>query len=160
LGIYKIQIYLFALIFLCACGENFKALKAEKTYNFFYNGFEKSLIINGEKSDFILVFFTKECGVCLEQIAVLKKLAKNNFKIFIILANSQNQEDAKTWAESKNLTGIIFYQTKAVRYLAQAVGGVYGVPVLSIFKEGKLKEKFLGLTPLGVLQKSLKDLEL
>lgn len=48
MGIFRIQAYFFALIialFFVACdsGENFKALNSDKTYNFAYNGFEKSL---------------------------------------------------------------------------------------------------------------------
>ncbi|OOY00722.1 thioredoxin, partial [Campylobacter coli] len=46
----------------------------------------------------------------------------------------------------------MFYEKKAAKYLSSAVGEIYGVPVLSFFKESKMDEKFIGLTPYSVLE--------
>lgn len=107
MGIFRIQAYFFALIialFFVACdsGENFKALNSDKTYNFAYNGFEKSLKLNDKAQNFALVFFTKDCGVCKEQIPILQNLAKNyDFNIFVVLGDANDANDAKAWADEK-----------------------------------------------------------
>ncbi len=129
MGIFRIQAYFFALIialFFVACdsGENFKALNSDKTYNFAYNGFEKSLKLNDKAQNFALVFFTK------------------------------------AWADEKGLSNLaMFYEKRAAKYLSSAIGEIYGVPVLSFFKEGKMDEKFIGLTPYSILEKEIKKVK-
>ncbi|EAH4493351.1 redoxin domain-containing protein [Campylobacter jejuni] len=160
---FRIQTYLFALIvalFFIACdsGENFKALNSNKIYNFSYNGFEKSLKLDDQTQNFALVFFTKDCGVCKEQIPILQDLAKNyDFNIFVVLGDAN---DAKAWADEKGLSNLaIFYEKRAAKYLSSAIGEIYGVPVLSFFKEGKMDEKFIGLTPYSILEKEIKKVK-
>lgn len=116
---FRIQTYLFALIvalFFIACdsGENFKALNSNKIYNFSYNGFEKSLKLDDQAQNFALVFFTKDCGVCKEQIPILQDLAKNyDFNIFIVLGDAKDAKDAKAWADEKGLSHLaLFYEKK------------------------------------------------
>ncbi len=157
---FRVQVYLFALIFFCACsGENFKALNSEQNYNFSYNGFKKELKLNQEKNSFALVFFTKDCGVCGEQITVLNRLKSHyDFQFFIVLGDAKDLDDAKMWALKKDLHLQVFYEKKAVDFLCAAVGGVYGVPVLSFFKEGKMEQKFIGLTPYFVLENEIKKM--
>lgn len=53
----------------------------------------------------------------------------------------------------------LYFMKKAAKYLSGAVGEIYGVPVLSFFKEGKIDEKFIGLTPYGVLENEIKKLK-
>lgn len=122
---FRIQTYLFALIvalFFIACdsGENFKALNSNKIYNFSYNGFEKSLKLDDQTQNFALVFFTKDCGVCKEQIPILQDLAKNyDFNIFIVLGDAKDAKDAKAWADEKGLSHLaLFYEKKAAKYLS------------------------------------------
>ncbi|EAL7651526.1 TPA: conjugal transfer protein TraF [Campylobacter jejuni] len=166
MGIFRIQAYFFALIialFFVACdsGENFKALNNDKTYNFAYNGFEKSLKLNDKAQNFALVFFTKDCGVCKEQIPILQNLAKNyDFNIFVVLGDANDANDAKAWADEKGLSNLaMFYEKRAAKYLSSAIGEIYGVPVLSFFKEGKMDEKFIGLTPYSILEKEIKKVK-
>ncbi|HEB9320110.1 TPA: conjugal transfer protein TraF [Campylobacter coli] len=167
MGNFRIQTYLFALItalFFIACdsGENFKALNSDKNYNFSYNGFEKSLKLDKQTQNFALVFFTKDCGVCKEQIPILQDLAKNyDFNIFVVLGDAKDAKDAKAWADEKGLSHLaLFYEKKAAKYLSGAVGEIYGVPVLSFFKESKMDEKFIGLTPYSVLENEIKKLKI
>ena len=54
----------------------------------------------------------------------------------------------------------LYFEKKAAKYLSGAVGEIYGVPVLSFFKEGKIDEKFIGLTPYGVLENEIKKLKI
>lgn len=166
MGIFRIQAYFFALIialFFVACdsGENFKALNSDKTYNFAYNGFEKSLKLNDKAQNFALVFFTKDCGACKEQIPILQNLAKNyDFNIFVVLGDANDANDAKAWADEKGLSNLaMFYEKRAAKYLSSAIGEIYGVPVLSFFKEGKMDEKFIGLTPYSILEKEIKKVK-
>jgi len=166
MGTFRIQTYFFALIvvlFFIACdsGENFKALNSDKTYNFAYNGFEKTLKLDDKTQNFALVFFTKDCGVCKEQIPILQNLAKNyNFDIFVVLGDANSINDAKTWADEKGLSNLVmFYEKKAAKYLSSAIGEIYGVPVLSFFKESKMDEKFIGLTPYSTLEKEIRKIK-
>ncbi|MCX2682595.1 thioredoxin [Campylobacter sp. MIT 21-1685] len=161
MGIYRIKTYCFVVIFLFGCntGENFKAINSNKNYTFSYNGFEKSLFLDEEVKNFALVFFTKDCGVCKEQIPILENLARNNiFDIFIVLADAQNQQDALNWANAKRLTLPMFYEKKAVYFFSKAVENIYGVPVISFFKDSKMHKKFIGLTPLSVLENEFKQI--
>lgn len=162
MGIFRSQIYALALIFFCACGggENFKALNSEENYNFSYNGFEKELRLNHEKSSFALVFFTKDCGVCKEQIAILKNLKNHyDFEIFVVLGDAKDLDDARAWSKEKDLDLKVFYEKKAANFLSGAVEGIYGVPVLSFFSQGKMDKKFIGLTPYGVLENEIKRIK-
>ncbi|MCC3133442.1 thioredoxin, partial [Campylobacter jejuni] len=52
-----------------------------------------------------------------------------------------------------------FYEKRAAKYLSSAIGEIYGVPVLSFFKEGKMDEKFIGLTPYSILEKEIKKVK-
>lgn len=91
-------------------------------------------------------------------------MAKNyDFNIFVVLgdANDANDaNDAKAWADEKGLSNLaMFYEKRAAKYLSSAIGEIYGVPVLSFFKEGKMDEKFIGLTPYSILEKEIKKVK-
>ncbi|KAA6227290.1 thioredoxin family protein [Campylobacter sp. LR286c] len=144
------------LIFLSACSEEFKSINTNERLAFSYNGFEKTLSLNSKLDNFLLVFFTKECNVCNEQIPILKDLAlKNDLKIFLILDGIKDENEARIWSKKKDLKLSTFYEKRAGEFFSSVVNGVYGVPVLSVFKNGKMSDKFIGLTPLSVLEKSL-----
>ncbi|MBZ7939075.1 conjugal transfer protein TraF [Campylobacter sp. W0014] len=162
---FKVQAYFIALIavlFFIACsdGENFKSLD-HKNYNFSYNGFEKTLKLNQKDENFALVFFTKDCGVCKEQIKILQQLIQNyNFNVFVILGDAKNLDDAKNWAKEKGLTQLtLFYEKNAAKYLSDSIGGIYGVPVISFFESGKMNKKFIGLTPYHILENEVKRIK-
>ena len=110
-------------------------------------------------SPFILFFFTTTCGVCKAQIPILQEivqeLADENTKIYGILGNAPSADLAQKYAESSAISLPIFYENSARRFFSQIVGGVKGVPVIVIFKDGKIKEKFIGLTPKGVIKSAL-----
>lgn len=174
MAIYRVKNQLLALsaLFLIACSDpEFKTLDPEASFRASFNGFKDELILKESSNSsalsvqdapFLLVFFTKECGVCSEQIAILEELVKRHqMKVFVILNDAKDRQDALAWAKSKDLSLPLFYENKAAHFFSQAIGGVFGVPVLSFWdKKHKAGAKFLGLTPLSVLESELKRLEI
>ena len=112
-----------------------------------------------DTAPFALFFFTTTCGVCKAQIPILQEiadeLADENTKIYGILGNAPSADLAQKYAKSNAITLPIFYESKAKRFFTQIIGGVKGVPVIVIFKDGKIKERFIGLIPKGILKKAL-----
>ena len=112
-----------------------------------------------DTAPFALFFFTTTCGVCKAQIPILQEiadeLADENTKIYGILGNAPSADLAQKYAKSNAITLPIFYESKAKRFFTQIIGGVKGVPVIVIFKDGKIKERFIGLTPKGVIKSAL-----
>ncbi|MGX2982431.1 thioredoxin family protein [Helicobacter sp. 23-1045] len=110
-------------------------------------------------SHFILFFFTTTCGVCKAQIPILQEIAQEleneNIKIYGILGNAPNKDLAQKYAKSSAISLSIFYENAARRFFSQIVGGIKGVPVIVIFKDGKVKEKFVGLIPKGKILSAL-----
>ena len=143
-----------SLCFLGCFDNKFSTLEG-KSYTFSYNGFEKRLSY-GENKPYALVFLTKDCGVCKEQIRILNKLAPLAFEFLVVLRDVKDKEEAQIWAKDKNLTLPLFYEARASEFFSRAVGGVYGVPVIVFFDEkGVLAKKLIGLTPQSVLSKEL-----
>ena len=151
----------FAAFFLNACdfNRNFAALNSEKQYKFEFNGFEKRLHFGSQKP-FGLVFFGKNCGVCKAQMRVLNELKNaQKFDFFVVLNDSPNKADATLYAQSHDIKFPLFYEQKASEFLARAVGGIYGVPVIVFFdKQGLKTQTFIGFTPQNVLEKELSRL--
>lgn len=166
--IQAIMIRVFAVlcaILLCGCLESkgeFDALNLGKVSAIYVNN---SLQLDfptlaGEKQSvdskpFALFFFTTTCGVCKAQIPILQEIADENTKIYGILGNAPSADLAQKYAESNAITLPIFYESKAKRFFTQIIGGIKGVPVIVIFKDGKIKERFIGLTPKSVLKATL-----
>lgn len=152
----KAFIFTLALFFSACFENNFKTLNSNKVYEFSFNGFEKKLDFKQEKP-FALVFFTKDCGVCKEQIVILKELRKlHKFDFLTILGDARDEKDALAWANEKELDFTLFYERNASEFFSKAVGGIYGVPVIVLYnKEGFKAKEFIGLTPKGVIEKEL-----
>ena len=147
----------------CDFGRDFTALNSEQSYKFSFNGFEKRLNL-GTQKPFVLVFFTKDCGVCKAQIRILNALkrAENSdlktaqIDFFIVLNDTANKAEAMLYAQSHDIKFPLFYEKRASEFLSKAVGGIYGVPVLVLFdKQGIQRRLFIGLTPQSVLEKGL-----
>jgi len=158
----KIALYILLSLSFTACFDhNFKAINSNESFKFSYNKLDKRLEFNQQKP-FALVFFTKDCGVCKEQIASIKALRKlYDFDFLAVLADAKDKEDAIKWANDKGLDFTLFYEPRAAKYLSNAIGGIYGVPVSAFFdKEGRQNELFIGLTPQSVLEKELLSLSL
>lgn len=145
-----------SLCFLGCFDNNFKALHSEKSYKFSFNGVKKQLDF-GSNSPYALAFFTKDCGVCEEQIRILNALnTLYDFEFLVVLGDAKDENDALKWAKNKNLTLPLFYEKRASEFLARGVGGIYGVPVIAFFdKKGILNAKFTGLSPQSVLGEKL-----
>ena len=161
----------------CDFGRDFTALNSEQSYKFGFNGFEKRLNL-GTQKPFVLVFFTKNCGVCKAQIRILNALktpensdftAENNalkiknsdlktaqIDFFIVLNDAANKAEAMLYAQKHDIKFPLFYEKRASEFLSKAVGGIYGVPVMVLFdKQGIQRRLFIGLTPQSVLEKGL-----
>lgn len=154
----------------CDFGRDFTALNSEQSYKFSYNGFAKRLNL-GTQKPFVLVFFTKDCGVCKAQIRILNTLKtpeNSDLKIensglktaqidfFIVLNDAANKAEAMLYAQSHDIKFPLFYEKRASDFLSKAVGGIYGVPVMVLFdKQGIQRRLFIGLTPQSVLEKEL-----
>lgn len=165
----KILVAIFAVL-LCGCLENeasFDAINAGKIDVSYSN---QRLMISsdfnevsskshfGESQDsnkFVLFFFTSTCGVCKEQIPILEELFSQNIRIYGILGDIPNLTNATKFIESSHIKMPIFYQSNARRFFTNATNGVKGVPVIAVFKDGKLTQKLIGLIPKSVLLQSI-----
>ncbi len=149
-----------SLCFL-GCFDNKFSTTSGQAYEFSFNGFEKRLSY-GESKPYALVFFTKDCGVCAEQIRVLNALkGRYDFEFLAVLSGAQDKTDAQLWAQKKNLNAPLFYEARASEFLSRAVGGIDGVPVIVfVGKTGILGKKFSGLTPQSMLEKELAEFAL
>ena len=109
-----------------------------------------------DNAPFILFFFTSTCGVCKAQIPILEQLSAQGIRIYAILGDIPDISKASAFASAHKISLPLFYESSAKRFFSQIVGGVKGVPVVVIFdKNGKIKERFIGLTPKGVLKGAL-----
>ncbi|WP_139470898.1 TlpA family protein disulfide reductase [Campylobacter armoricus] len=152
---------IFAL-FLSACTDKiFQTLNSSSDYTFKYNGFEKTLKIQKLNNAYALFFFTQDCGVCKMQIPILNELYKErNFLIIGVLNDVKSIDEARKISLDKNLKLPLLYEAKASSFLSKAVDGIYGVPVVVFFdKNGKMNEKFIGLTPKSILENKIKILQ-
>ena len=106
--------------------------------------------------NFILFFFTSTCGVCKAQIPILEQLSAQGIKIYAILGDMPDISKASAFASAHKISLPLFYESSAKRFFSQIVGGVKGVPVVVVFdKNGRMKERFIGLTPKGILKSAL-----
>ncbi|MBZ7994984.1 TlpA family protein disulfide reductase [Campylobacter canadensis] len=148
------KIFLIFVLLFCACSEEkMSALNSKELIMIKFDAKQKA--IKGINEAFMLFFYTQDCGVCNEQIPVLNELNKENkIKLIAVLGGARDYLDAK-----KKLKGVEFatiYDPNDVEYLSSIVGGIYGVPAMFIYdKEGKLKKRFLSLTPKSVLLKEI-----
>lgn len=111
-----------------------------------------------DSKPFALFFFTTTCSVCKEQIPILQEIVDENTKIYGVLGNAPSVDLAQKYAESNAITLPIFYESRAKRFFAQIVGGAEGVPVVVTFdKDGRVKGRFMGLTPKDVLKNALQN---
>ena len=107
------------------------------------------------QNNFILFFFTTSCGVCKAQIPILEQLNTQGIRIYAILGDLSDAKKVNDFTNANKISLPLFYESGAKRFFTSAVGGVKGVPVMAIFKEGKMTEKFIGLTPRGTLLKAI-----
>lgn len=165
----KILVAIFAVL-LCGCLENeasFEAINAGKI-DVSYNN--QRLMVSSDSSEvsskshsiksqdsnkFVLFFFTSTCGVCKEQIPILEELFSQNIRIYGVLGDIPNLTNATKFIESSHIKMPIFYTSNARRFFTNATNGVKGVPVIAIFKDGKLTQKLIGLIPKSVLLQSI-----
>ncbi|MGX3011338.1 TlpA family protein disulfide reductase [Helicobacter sp. 23-1044] len=163
MNLFKCACVVFYAILLCGCLESkgeFEAINAGKINAVYENGVLKIIESNTDFSqNFILFFFTTTCGVCKAQIPILQEIAQEleneNIKIYGILGDAPNKDLAQKYAKESAISLPIFYENSARRFFSQIVGGVKGVPVIVIFKDGKVKEKFVGLIPKGKILSAL-----
>ena len=107
------------------------------------------------QNNFVLFFFTTTCGVCKAQIPILEQLNTQGIRIYAILGDLSDAKKVNDFTNANKISLPLFYESGAKRFFTSAVGGVKGVPVMAVFKEGKMTEKFIGLTPRGTLLKAI-----
>lgn len=164
-------------LMLCGCLENraeFNALNLGKVNALYENGAlnimpttcnegecsKQSTKNQKESATFALFFFTTTCGVCKAQVPILQEIAKEfaneGVRIYAILGNAPNEQQARQYMNANAISLPLFYESQAKRFFSQIVGGIKGVPIVVIFdKEGRVKERFIGLTPKGVIKSAL-----
>ena len=111
-----------------------------------------------DSAPFALFFFTTSCGVCKAQIPILQEIASENggARIYAILGNVPNEQKAREYASANAMSLPLFYEGEAKRFFSQIVGGVKGIPAIVVFdKEGRVKERFIGLTPKSIISGAL-----
>lgn len=151
---------------LCGCGESraeFDALNLGKVNALYENGALRIVESNLSQKDsapFALFFFTTTCGVCKAQIPILQEIVSesinNGARIYAILGNAPDKQKAIEYVSANAMSLPLFYESEAKRFFSQIVGGVKGVPVVVVFdKEGRVKERFVGLTPKSILKSAL-----
>ena len=163
----NILVAIFAVL-LCGCLENeasFDAINAgeidvsysnqrlmiSSDFNEKFDSSKSHSIKSQDSNKFVLFFFTSTCGVCKEQIPILEELFSQNVRIYGILGDIPNLTNATKFIESNHIKMPIFYTSNARRFFANATNGVKGVPVIAVFKDGKLTQKLIGLIPKSVL---------
>lgn len=109
---------------------------------------------------FLLFFFGFDCGVCKKQIPDLNELYAqyaNSINFIAILGPSKGFDKDMALLNEHNVKFKSISDKISVDYFSKAVGGVMGVPVVYIYdKNGKMRSKFIGLTPKSVLEKEIK----
>ena len=113
-----------------------------------------------DSAPFALFFFTTSCGVCKAQIPILQEIASESAssgaRIYAILGNVPNEQKAREYASANAMSLPLFYEGEAKRFFSQIVGGVKGVPAIVVFdKGGRVKERFIGLTPKSIISGAL-----
>ena len=121
---------------------------------------EKRLKI-GDKP-YMLFFFGTDCGVCKaaipDQILLRKQYGKDVEFIGILGPSKGFDKDIEILKEH-NITFKTTSDKVSVDYFSKAVGGVMGVPVIYFFdKDGRMRSKFIGLTPKSVLEGAIRSL--
>lgn len=114
----------------------------------------------GDRS-YLLFFFGPECGVCKKQIPdlnALREIYADRFEFIGVFGPSKGfDKDMAVLNEHK----VKFKTTSdkiSVDYFSKAVGGVMGVPAIFVFdKDGKMTNKFIGLTPKNKLESAIKS---
>jgi thiol-disulfide isomerase/thioredoxin len=123
-----------------------------------FSAADKTLNV-GDKP-FMLFFFSTTCGVCKEEIPYINALLEkydDRVDIIGVMNGGQGFDKDMEIIKAKNANFRVVTDAKSVAYLANAVGGVFGSPVVYTYdKNGKLSEKFLGLTPQKVLEEGIK----
>ena len=111
---------------------------------------------------YMLFFFGTDCGVCKTAIPDLNLLQKQygkDVEFIGILGPSKGFDKDIELLKEHNITFKTTSDKVSVDYFSKAVGGVMGVPVIYFFdKDGKMRSKFIGLTPKSVLEGAIRSL--
>ena len=144
---FKSKIILFFIILsICGCDDGILALNSKEP---FYFKFKNSELTLTNHDSFGLIFITKECGACKEQ---LKYLKNSKFNFIVVLGDAKDINDALNFAKDKDINFPLIFDKDSVLFLSNAVGGISGVPATFIYNKDN-KKRFLGLTPKSVIEK-------
>jgi thiol-disulfide isomerase/thioredoxin len=167
LGSFMKKILFFAVLIAIFSGcskigeKNHIALNSQTSITTFFSASNKTITLK-ENKPFMLFFFSSDCGACKEAIPYInffdEKYAQN-FEIVGVMGGSLGFDKDIEILKNYDIKFKVISDTQSVDYLSRAVGGIYGVPVFYMYdKEGKLANKYLGLTPKNKLEESIKSL--
>ena len=144
---FKSKIILFFLIlFICGCNDGILALNSKEP---FYFKFKNSELTLTNHDSFGLIFITKECGACKEQ---LKYLKNSKFNFIVVLGDAKDMNDALNFTKDKDIDFPLIFDKDSVLFLSNAVGGISGVPATFVYSKDN-KKRFLVLIPKSVIEK-------
>lgn len=153
-----------ALIFLfsgCDRKENVKSLNMDKAFNFSITKGEDKIsnISLNDNKVLVLNFFTTTCGGCKEELPGMVELQNELGKkvnIIGVLGEKIDKKLALKFLDGYKINFPIINQSRPVKILSSAIGGVFGVPVTIVYgKDGKVIQKFLGVVPTSTLRKNI-----
>ncbi|MDR2341783.1 MAG: TlpA family protein disulfide reductase [Campylobacteraceae bacterium] len=161
----KILFFAVLAIFFNGCSKNIGeknhiALNSQIPIKTIFSASNKTLALEDNRP-FMLFFFSSDCGACKEAIAYMnffdEKYAEN-FKVIGVMGGSLGLDNDIKLLKNYDIKFKVISDAKSVDYLSRAVGGIYGVPVFYIYdKDGRLTNKYLGLTPQNKLEESVKE---
>ncbi|MGP1561013.1 MAG: redoxin domain-containing protein [Helicobacteraceae bacterium] len=121
----------------------------------------KDLTIVGVAKPIVAVYWATYCPSCKAEIPHLIKLQekyKDQIQIIGLTAERKDRQTLKEFATYHSMNYPIFYGDEVFK-LAEAMGGVRGIPAIFIFdKTGKFHKNFLGLLPFEILESEIKAL--
>lgn len=139
------------MFFNAGCNDGILAINSKRPLYFYIENGKLNLKNN---DDFGLIFVTKECGACKEQ---LKYLKNSEFGFIVVLGDAKDVNDALSVVKEKEISFPVVFDKDSVMFLSNAVGGISGVPVTFICSKNNNK-KFIGLTPKNKIEEEIKKL--
>jgi thiol-disulfide isomerase/thioredoxin len=162
----KIVLFVCLALFFSSCSKgigekNHITLNSQIPVKTIFSASNKTLALDGGKP-YMFFFFSSDCGACKEAVPYMnffnEKYA-DSFEVIGIMGGSLGFDKDMEILKNYDIRFKVISEGKSVDYLSRAVGGIYGVPIFYIYdKDGKLVEKYLGLTPQNKLEESIKSI--
>ncbi len=161
----KYFVLICSLFFLLGCErvQTANSLNMDKSFKFYINKGDGKISKINTKDNKVLVlnFFTSTCGGCKEELPGMVKLHEELSKdvnIIGVLGEKIDKKSAMKFLDKYKINFPVLNESKPVKVLSDAIGGVFGVPVTVVYdRKGNVIDKFLGVVPTVTLKKSIKS---